>query len=173
MDFVRDARISAANDRSPANCHPKPEMGTVCDHVARFTKCVAQCYFDRWHVRVHCRGNRAQPDIGYISSSLLAHRRAWRATTANGEHARWHGRARLRSCFKNRRALQRNSRSCVRCGGLHRRRICLGWQCRAWLHRNDSIDLHCLYSRRRKPQEKSRALVTSFADRWQSNTGCW
>src|SRR5881392_1005129 len=95
MDFVRDERIRAANDRSPANCHPKSEMGTVGDHVARFTKCVAQCYFDRWHVCVHCSGNRAQPDIGYLSSSLLAHRCAWRATTADGEHAGWHGRARL------------------------------------------------------------------------------
>src|SRR6266566_1407558 len=52
MDFVRDERISAANDRAPANCHPKPEMCTVRDHVARFTKCVPECYFDRWHVRV-------------------------------------------------------------------------------------------------------------------------
>ena len=38
MDFVRDERISAANDRSPANCHPKPQMGTVGHGVARFTK---------------------------------------------------------------------------------------------------------------------------------------
>ena len=56
MDFVRDERIIGESDRSPANRHPKPEMGTVSDGVAGFTKCVAERNFDCWHVRVYRGG---------------------------------------------------------------------------------------------------------------------
>src|SRR5215469_3565757 len=56
MDSVRDERISGENDRSPTDCHAKPEMGTVSDGVAGRAKCVAERDFDCRNVRVSRRG---------------------------------------------------------------------------------------------------------------------
>ena len=53
MDCVRDERIIRERDRSSAHCHPKSEMGTVCDDVAGVAKCVAERNFECRHVRVY------------------------------------------------------------------------------------------------------------------------
>src|ERR1700757_2178310 len=64
MDCIRDERIIGENDRSSANCHAKSKVGTVSDHLAGCTKCVAECNFDRRHVRVHLRRPGTWPDVG-------------------------------------------------------------------------------------------------------------
>src|SRR5262249_35295049 len=63
MDCVRDERIIGESDRSSANCHPKSQMGAISDKVAGFTKCVAECNFDCWHVRVYRGGPSGRPDL--------------------------------------------------------------------------------------------------------------
>src|SRR5262249_27539342 len=63
MDCVLDERIIGESDRSSPNCYPKSEMGTGSDDVAGFTKCVAECNFDRRDVRVHRSGLVARGDV--------------------------------------------------------------------------------------------------------------
>ena len=88
-------------------------------------------------------------------ANLVARRSDWRATAANGKHPRRNGRARIRSRFKSRGALQRGSRSRFGCGGVHRRRLRLGRKRCRWLYRCDSGNLHSLCSRRRKNRRRA------------------
>jgi len=63
MDCVRDERIIGESNRSSANCHPKPKMGTVSDRVVGLTECFAECNFDCRNVRVYRGGLGARPDF--------------------------------------------------------------------------------------------------------------
>src|SRR6266481_84413 len=63
MDCARDERIDGENNRSSADCHPKPKMGPVSNRVAGFTECFAECNFDCGNVRVYRGGPGARPDF--------------------------------------------------------------------------------------------------------------
>jgi hypothetical protein len=58
MDCARDERIGGENNRSSADCHPKPKMGTVSNRVAGFTECFAECNSERPHRLVTDRAKR-------------------------------------------------------------------------------------------------------------------